>query len=141
MLCTQGSAENQLCVEWTPCLNITIIVTTCVAMSDKTPEDHLIILREFLAGNITLAKSSSIRARVNCSSASVKLHLSYRGFAERPLELKWIPFYRFSWDFLAFSAICGSTVSDVLLQNHRHYSDLIANQVCYAFLHVLSIFP
>ena len=23
----------------------------------------------------------------------------------RPLELKWLPFYRFSWDFLAFSAI------------------------------------
>ena len=30
---------------------------------------------------------------------------SYRGFAGRPLELKWLPFYRFSWDFIAFSAI------------------------------------
>ena len=28
-----------------------------------------------------------------------------RGFAGRPLELKWLPFNRFSWDFLAFSAI------------------------------------
>ena len=27
MLCTQGSAENQLCAERTPCLNITITIT------------------------------------------------------------------------------------------------------------------
>ena len=45
-------------------------------MSKTTPEDHLIILRELLAGNKTLAMSSSIRARVNCSHVSVKLHLS-----------------------------------------------------------------
>ena len=52
-------------------------------MSETTPEDHLIILHEFLTGNKTLAKSSSIRAwvncsrvQVNCSRASVKLHLS-----------------------------------------------------------------
>ena len=53
-------------------------------MSETTPEDHLIILRELLAGNKTLAMSTSIRAqvngsrvRVNCSCMSVKLHLSY----------------------------------------------------------------
>ena len=52
-------------------------------MSETTPEDHLIILREFLAGNKILAMSSSIRAQVNgsrvqvnCSCTSVKLHLS-----------------------------------------------------------------
>ena len=45
-------------------------------MSETTPKDHLIILCEFLAGNKTLATSSSIRARVNCSSTSVKLYLS-----------------------------------------------------------------
>ena len=28
-----------------------------------------------------------------------------RGFAGRPIELIWLPFYRFSWDFLAFPAI------------------------------------
>ena len=52
-------------------------------MSETTPEDHLIILRELLAGNKTLATSSSIQAQVNgsrvqvnCTLASVKLHLS-----------------------------------------------------------------
>ena len=56
---------------------------TYVTMSETTLEDHPIILCEFLAGNKTLAKSSSIRAwvncsrvRVNCSRVSVKLHLS-----------------------------------------------------------------
>ena len=49
---------------------------TCVTMSETTPKDHLIILREFLVGNKARATSSSIRARVNCSQASVKLHLS-----------------------------------------------------------------
>ena len=56
---------------------------TCVTMSETTPEDLLIILREFLAGNKAHAKSDSIRAqvncsrvRVNCSRASVNLHLS-----------------------------------------------------------------
>ena len=32
---------------------------TCVTMSETTPEDHLIILHELLAGNKTLATSSS----------------------------------------------------------------------------------
>ena len=63
-----------------------------------------------------------------------------RGFAGRPLELKWLPFYRFSWDFLAFPPFWGSTVSTFYCKNHHHYSDLIANQVCYAFWHVLSHF-
>ena len=52
-------------------------------MSETTPEDHLIILCEFPAGNKAHATSSSIRAqvnysrvRVNCSRVSVKLHLS-----------------------------------------------------------------
>ena len=52
-------------------------------MSETTPEDHLIILREFLAGNESHATSSSIRAQVNCSRVrvncfrvSVKLRLS-----------------------------------------------------------------
>ena len=56
---------------------------TYVTMSEITPEDHLIILRELLTGNKTLATSSSIQARVNgsrvwvnCSHVSVKLHLS-----------------------------------------------------------------
>ena len=54
-----------------------------VTMSETMPEYHLIILCEFLAGNKTLAMSSSIRALVNCSRvwvnclhATVKLHLS-----------------------------------------------------------------
>ena len=52
-------------------------------MSETTPEDHLIILCEFLAGNKTLAMNRSIQAQVNCSRvqvncsrASVKLHLN-----------------------------------------------------------------
>ena len=45
-------------------------------MSETTPEDHLIVLREFLTGNKAHATSSSIRARVNCFRASDKLHLS-----------------------------------------------------------------
>ena len=49
---------------------------TYVTMSETTPEDHLIILRELLAGNKTLVTSNSIQARVNCSRMSVKLHLS-----------------------------------------------------------------
>ena len=49
---------------------------TCVTMSETTPEDHLIILYEFLAGNKVHATSSSIQVQVNCSQASVKLHLS-----------------------------------------------------------------
>ena len=56
---------------------------TYVTMSETSPKDHLIILRELLADNKTLATSSSIRARVNgsrvrvnCSRVSVKLHLS-----------------------------------------------------------------
>ena len=39
-------------------------------MSKATPKDHLIILHE------AHAMSSTIRVRVNCSQASVKLHLS-----------------------------------------------------------------
>ena len=42
-------------------------------MSETTPKDHLIILREFLTGNKAHATSSSIQARVNCSQASVKV--------------------------------------------------------------------
>ena len=49
---------------------------TCIIVSKATPEDHLIILCEFLAGNKAHATSSSIRVQVNCSRASVKLHLS-----------------------------------------------------------------
>ena len=56
---------------------------TYVTMSETTPEDHLIILRELLVDNKTLAMSSSIwarvngsRARVNCLRTNVKLHLS-----------------------------------------------------------------
>ena len=56
---------------------------TYVNMSKTTSKDHLIILREFLAVNKILAMNSSIQAwvncsrvRVNCSHASVKLHLS-----------------------------------------------------------------
>ena len=52
-------------------------------MSETTPEDHLIILRELVAGNKTLVTSNCIQARVNgsrvqvnCSCTSVKLHLS-----------------------------------------------------------------
>ena len=52
-------------------------------MSETTPKVHLIILREFLAGNKAYAMSSSIQAqvnslrvRVNYSQVSVKLHLS-----------------------------------------------------------------
>ena len=48
-----------------------------------TPEDQLIILSEFLMGNEAHTMSSSIqvqmnflRVQVNCSRASVKLHLS-----------------------------------------------------------------
>ena len=46
-------------------------------MSETTPEDHLIILCEFFVGNKAHTTSSSIRVQVNCSKASVKLHLSY----------------------------------------------------------------
>ena len=56
---------------------------TCVTMLETTPEDNLIILREFLAGSKTFDMSSSIRAWVNysrvwvnCSCVSIKLHLS-----------------------------------------------------------------
>ena len=56
---------------------------TYVTMSETIPKDHLIILCELLAGNKTLATSSSIWAQVNglrvwvnCSRASIKLHLS-----------------------------------------------------------------
>ena len=52
-------------------------------MSETIPEDHLIILRELLAGNKTLTTSNSIQARangsrvqVNYSHTSVKLYLS-----------------------------------------------------------------
>ena len=45
-------------------------------MPETTPKDHLIILCEFLVGNKAHAMSSSIRAWVNCSWVSVKLHLS-----------------------------------------------------------------
>ena len=47
-----------------------------VTMSEITPKDHLVVLREFLAGNKAQAMSNSIRARVNCLLASVKLYLS-----------------------------------------------------------------
>ena len=67
---------------------------TNVTMSEKTPEDHLIILREFLVGNKTLTTSSSIRARVNCSRvwvnclcASVKLHLSCTVCGQYPVDM------------------------------------------------------
>ena len=45
-------------------------------MSETTPEDHLIILRELFVGNKTLVTSNSIQARANGSRTSVKLHLS-----------------------------------------------------------------
>ena len=69
---------------------------TYVTMSETTPEDHLIILRELLTGNKTLATSSSIRSwvnglrvQVNCSSASVKLHLSCTVFKNVVLFVLW----------------------------------------------------
>ena len=39
---------------------------TCVKMLETTPEDHLIILFEFLVGNTAHATSSSIQDWVNC---------------------------------------------------------------------------
>ena len=47
-------------------------------MSETTPEDHLTILCKFLTGNKTLATSSSIRVRVNCSRASKVISELYR---------------------------------------------------------------
>ena len=49
---------------------------TCITMSETTPGDHIINLCEFLVGKKALAMSNSIRVWVNCSWASVELHLS-----------------------------------------------------------------
>ena len=43
---------------------------TYVTMSETTPKDHLIILRELLAGNKTLARSSSTSSSKWLESAS-----------------------------------------------------------------------
>ena len=45
-------------------------------MSETAPKDHGIILCELLMGNKAHTMSSSIQVQVNCSQASVKLHLS-----------------------------------------------------------------
>ena len=67
-------------------------------------------------------------------------HLS-RGFAGRPLEIKWLPmlpiFLGFSRFFRHFE---GQWFRMLLCKNHRHYPDLIANQTCYDFRRVLSYF-
>ena len=54
MLCTQGSAENQLCAEWTPCLNITITITMDL-VSHRV--DHVM-------GVVALATSRHINLRL-----------------------------------------------------------------------------
>ena len=63
----------------------------------------------------------------------------YRGFAGCPLKLKWLPmlliFLGFSHFFHHFE-VQGYQM--FYCNNHCHYSDLIANQACYAFQHVLS---
>ena len=71
---------------------------TCATMPETTPKDHLIILHEFLAGNNAHAMNSSIRAwvnrsrvQVNCSRASVKLHLSCIILYERHMYMLTIP--------------------------------------------------
>ena len=64
-----------------------------------------------------------------------------RGFAGRPPELKWLltspilsGFPRF------FRHFEGQWYRMFYGKNHRHYCDLNANQVCYAFRYVLSYF-
>ena len=65
----------------------------------------------------------------------------YRGFAGRPPELKWLLttpiFSGFSRLFRHFE---GQQYRTFYGKNHRHYCDLNANQVCYAFRYVLSYF-
>ena len=65
----------------------------------------------------------------------------YRGFAGRPLEVKWLPmlpiFVGFSRFFRHFE---GQRYRTLYCKNHRYYSDSIANQECYTFRHVLSCF-
>ena len=63
------------------------------------------------------------------------------GFAGRPCELKWLLtspiFSGFSCFFRHFE---GQRYRTFYGKNHRHYCDLNANQVCYAFQYVLSYF-
>ena len=61
---------------------------TCITVSETNPQDHQIILCEFLMGNKANASSSFVwvqikcsKGWVNCSRASVKLQLSCTIFA------------------------------------------------------------
>ena len=68
-------------------------------------------------------------------------HSSYRGFAGRPPELKWLLtspiFSGFSRLFRHFE---GQWYRTFYSKNHLQYCNLNANQVCYAFRYVLSYF-
>ena len=65
----------------------------------------------------------------------------YWRFSGCPLELKWLPllliFLGFSCFFHHFE---GQQYRTFYCKNHCHYSNLIANQRCYTFWHVLLYF-
>ena len=79
----------------------------------------------------------------NCTrnACNTCMGITHRGFAGRPPELKWLLtspiFSRFSRLFRHFE---GQRYRTFYGKNHRHYCDLNANQVCYAFRYVLSYF-
>ena len=65
----------------------------------------------------------------------------HRGFTGCPPELKWLPTSPIFSGFLCFFRhFEGQRYRTFYGKNHRHYCDLIANQVCCAFRHVLSYF-
>ena len=81
------------------------------------------------------------RSRLSTAQAISYFKWLNRGFAGCPPELKWLlpspVFYGSSRLFRHFE---GQQYRTFYGKNHRHYCDLNANQVCYAFRYVVSYF-
>ena len=101
---------------------------TCIPVSKTTPEDHLIILRKFLAGNKAHATSSSIRVWVNYSRASVKLHLSCTVFVFMTIA---VDLQQFDWCCTWF--LNGNTSASYNSSLSSSYTPCL-NLICISFM-------
>ena len=86
---------------------------TYATMSEATPENHLIILCEFLVGNEAHTMSSSIQVRVNCSHASVSCTTDANYGYWKKLLMK---IAGFSW--LTIVHVADTASCECLLESH-----------------------
>ena len=109
---------------------------TYITISETTPEDHVIILCELLAGNKTLATSSSIWARVNgsrvqinCSRVNVKLHLSCTIYN---IAEHFIYYWNINNFSLSYQMLMATVTASIIIRISNYLNNNASNGCSYA---------